>query len=150
MSNWNYKREEGDNNSNLTGKRRCVIIGAEESVSRSGNDMIVITVRPSGCKFSVKTYLVQGENFNRDATRLFDCFPEIGEGNFELLTWVGCEGAALFGEDENGYLKVKRWVYPKQAESLPPFEGEKPERQTITSLDDPENEEDDGELPFDV
>ena len=151
MSNFgNYKREEEDRNS-LVGKARCVLVKVEESVSKkSGLPMIIIHVRPSGCSFSVKTYIVNNENFNKNMTRFFDAFPEIGDGNFEFLTWIGAEGAANFGEDDNGYLKIKRWVYPEQAESLPPFEGKRPERQEVSSLDSKEDEdpEDDGELPF--
>jgi len=144
----NYKR---DDSNPLIGKARCVIVKVEESVSKkSGLPMIIVHVRPSGCKFSVKTYIVNNESFNKNMTRFFDAFPEIGDGNFDFLTWVGAEGAANFGEDENGYLKVTKWVYPEQAESLPPFEGTKPERQEITSFSDKEDEdsEDDGELPF--
>lgn len=146
----NYKRDESGKNP-LTGKMRCVIVSAEETVSKSsGLPMIVVSVRPSGCDFSVKTYIVNNDNFNKNMTQFFDAFPEIGDGNFEFLTWIGAEGAANFGEDDNGYLKIKRWVYPEQAESLPPFEGKKPERQEITSLADKEDEdpEDDGDLPF--
>lgn len=142
-----YQRESnGRDNSALIGKRRCVIVGAEETVSNAGNPMIVIKVRPSGCNFSVTTWLVKNEHFNRNATQFFDAFPEITDGDFNLLSWIGAEGAADFGEDEKGYLKVKWWVDAVKAQSLPPFEGEKPERQTITTLDDPED--DDGDLPF--
>ena len=151
MTNWNYQREEDEMSAPVTGKKRCVIVSAEESVSKtSGNPMIIIGVRPSGFNFTVKEYLVQNDRFNMNATKLFDCFPSIGEGNFNLLTWIGAEGAALFDEDERGFLRVKRWLYPKQAANLPPFEGEKPEQQEVTSLDDPEEEEDDDEMPFDI
>lgn len=147
MGNWDsYQREEREAPSNITGKLRCVIVSAEEKVSKSGNPMIEIKVRPSGCKFSVTTWLVKNEYFNRNATRFFDTFPEITDGDFNLLTWVGAEGAADFGPDDNGYLKVKGWVFPRQAESLPPFKGEKPERQTLTTLDDDSGLDD--EMPF--
>ena len=148
MSNWDdYKREERETTSQVTGKLRCVITAVEESVSKSsGNPMIIVSVRPSGCRFTVKSYIVKNEHFNRNMASFFDAFPEIGDGNFDFLTWVGVEGAAMFDTDENGYLKIKFWVYPRQAESLPPFEGDKPERQTVTSLaDDAEPEED---FPF--
>lgn len=144
-----YQRESnGRDNSALIGKRRCVIVGAEETVSNAGNPMIVIKVRPSGCNFSVTTWLVKNEHFNRNATQFFDCFKEIPDGDFNLLSWIGAEGAADFGEDEKGYLKVKWWVDAVKAQSLPPFEGEKPERQTITTLDEEEPYDDDDDLPF--
>lgn len=143
-----YRREENERPSNITGKMRCVIVGAEEKTSKAGNPMIEIKVRPSGCKFSVTTWLVKNEKFNRNATQFFDAFPEIQDGDFNLLSWIGAEGAADFGEDEKGYLKVKWWVDAVKAQSLPPFEGEKPERQTITSLTDEEPYDDDDDLPF--
>ncbi len=148
MGNWDdYQREERESSAKVTGKLRCVIVAAEESVSKSsGKPMIIVTVRPSGTNFKVKSYIVKNENFNRNMTSFFDAFPEIREGDFNFLSWVGAEGAANFGEDENGYLKVKWFMTPTQAASLPPFEGEKPEKQTITTLDDPED--DDEDLPF--
>lgn len=149
MSNWSdYQREERENNTNITGKLRCVITAVEEAVSKSsGKPMIVVSVRPSGCRFSVKNYIVKNDKFNRNMTDFFDSFPSIGEGNFDFLTWVGALGAANFGEDENGYLKVKWWITADRAASLPPFEGDIPEQQSVSTLTDMEGE-DDGELPF--
>ena len=149
MADWSdYKREEQEQESRVTGKLRCVIVGVEETESKASHlPMIIVSIRPSGCRFSVKTYIVKNEYFNSNMTRFFDAFPEIGDGNFDFLTWVGAEGAALFDLDENGYLKIKRWVYPTQAASLPPFEGEKPERQEVTRITDAEDD-DDGMLPF--
>ena len=149
MGNWDdYRREEREPEAKVTGKQRCVITAVEEAVSKSsGNPMIVITVRPSGCRFTVRTWLVKNDNFNLNATAFFDAFPEIGGGNFNFIEWVGAEGAAMFGEDENGYLKVKYWLSPERAASLPPFEGDKPERQTIGKLVDIDPD-DDEDLPF--
>ena len=143
-----YRREENERPSNITGKMRCVIVGAEEKTSKAGNPMIEIKVRPSGCKFSVTTWLVKNEKFNRNATQFFDAFPEITDGDFNLLSWIGAEGAADFGEDEKGYLKVKWWVDAVKAQSLPPFEGEKPERQSVTKLEEQEESGEDDDLPW--
>ena len=140
-----YQRDESESRSNITGKLRCVIVGAEEKVSKAGNPMIVIKVRPSGCNFSVTTWLVKNEKFNHNATQFFDCFKEITDGDFNLLSWIGAEGAAFFDLDDRGYMKVKYFIDAVKATDLPAFEGEKPERQAITTLDD---SEDDGELPF--
>ena len=150
MSSWNYQREERSSGG-TTGKQRCVIVSAEEKVSKAGKPMIEVGVRPSGCAFTVKTYLVSGEYFNRNATQLFDAFPEIGDGNFNLLEWVGCEGAAMFDLDDRGYLRCKYFIDSAKAITLPPFEGDKPERQTVTSLDNDEPGADDfdDDLPFD-
>lgn len=145
MSDWSdFQRE---NSARITGKLRCVITEVEEKVSKKGNPMFEIKVRPSGCRFTVKTWLVHGiDGWKEKATRFFDAFPEIEFGNFDCITWVGAEGAAIFDEDDNGYLNVKRWLDPVQAADLPPYEGNKPERQTVTTLAEDEGPDDD--LPF--
>ena len=149
MSAWDdYQREEREEQAKVTGKLRCVIVDVEETESKtSGLPMIVISVRPSGTVFKVKSYLVHNDKFNRNATQFFDAFPEIGDGNFNFIEWIGAEGAAEFDLDERGYMKVKWWIDAVRAESLPPFEGEKPEKMEITKLDDAESE-DDGSFPF--
>lgn len=152
MSNWSdYKREDRPQQNKVTGKLRCVITDVEEAVSKSsGKPMIVVTVRPSGTTFKVKNWIVKNEYFNRNMTEFFDTFPEIGEGNFDFITWPGSMGAANFVEDENGYLKIKRWITADRAYDLPEFEGEKPERQTVTSIGNVTDldEDFDDELPF--
>lgn len=146
MSDWNYQREESTHTPK-TGRMRCIIVGAEEAVSKtSGKPMIIVTVTPSNSTAKVKNYIVKNDYFNKNMTQFFDAFPDIQEGNFNLVEWVGAVGAADFGLDDNGYLKVKWFIGAKSAETLPPFEGEKIERQEVTSLDDVE---DDG-LPFDL
>ena len=154
MGNWDsYVREETERESALTGKHRVVITEAGEAITgpnskHPGTPMIVVKVRPSGRRFSVTHRIVQGDYFNRNMTQFFDAFPEIVCGNFNFIEWVGCEGAAMFAEDDRGYTQVKYFIDSVAAADLPPFEGDKPERQIITSLDDPE--EDDGDLPFEV
>ena len=148
MNVWeDYSREEREESAKVTGRLRCVITDVEETESKtSGLPMIVITVRPSGTVFKVKSYLVHNDKFNRNATQFFDAFPEIGDGNRNYIEWIGCEGAANFVEDDNGYLEVKSLVFPREAESLPPFEGDKPQRVTVTKIDDPEDS--DEEMPW--
>lgn len=144
---FNYKRDESEPSAKITGRQRCVITGAEEGISKSGNEMIVVKVRPSGCRFDVKYWLVNNEYFNRNATQFFDSFPEIEEGNFNLIEWIGCEGAAMFGLDENDFLELKYFISADRAKNLPPFEGDKPEKQTVTKLEDDESGDPD-DLPF--
>lgn len=146
---WNYSREEDRRNTATPGKVRCVIVAAEQAVSKtSGKNMIVLTTQPSGSNAKVKDWLVEGPYFNRRVTKVFDAFPEIGEGNFNLVEWVGCEGAANYQPDDSGYLKVKWYMTPSEAKDLPPFEGEKPERQTVTKLDATEDDDELPDLPF--
>ena len=151
MSVWDdFQREDREGGSKVTGRLRCVIVDVEETTSKSsGLPMIVITVRPSGANFKIKNYLVKNDHFNRNATDFFDCFSEIGEGNFNFIEWIGAMGAANFVEDDNGYLKVKYWISAEKAENLPPFEGERPERQVVTTIPSVEEEtEDDSDLPW--
>lgn len=151
MSNWDtYKREEQERESAVIGKNRVVIVEANEAVTgpnskNPGTPMIVIKVRPSGRRFTVTHRIVKNDWFNRNMTQFFDAFPEIDDGDFNFLSWVGAEGAAFFKEDSNGYTQIGYFIPPSRAKDLPPFEGEKPERQQITKLDD---SEDDGDLPF--
>ena len=150
MGNWDsYAREEKERESSVIGKCRVVITDAEEAVTgpnskNPGTPMIVVKVRPSGRRFTVTYRIVKNDWFNRNMTQFFDAFPEIMDGDFNFLSWVGAEGAAMFKEDDRGYTQVAYFIDPVRAADLPPFDGDKPTRQTITKLD----EEDDGELPF--
>ena len=149
MSAWDdYQREEREESAKVTGRLRCVIVDVEETESKtSGLPMIIVSVRPSGTVFKVKSYIVKNEHFNRNMTQFFDAFSEIPDGCFDFLTWIGCEGAAMFDTDDRGYLKVRFWIDAVRAENLPPFEGEKPERQTITKLEESADDMPD-DLPF--
>ena len=101
MSNWSdFKREENERESAVTGKHRVVITEGTEGVTgpnskNPGTPQIIIKVRPSGRHFSVTYRMVKNEDFNRNATQFFDAFPEIGDGNFNFVEWVGAEGAAM-------------------------------------------------------
>lgn len=139
-----YRREE---RSRLTpGDYRVAITEVEETVSRNGNPMLVVTVQPNGSEIHIKHYLVKNEYFNRNLTDLLDSFG-LGE-NFDTLTWVGAVGAAKLVEDENGYLKVRYFLSPERAEKLPPWQGKEPERQEVSSLGDGFEELDEDDLPF--
>lgn len=152
MNNWSdFHREETERESAVTGKHRVVITEVTEGVTGAnskvpGTPVIILKVRPSGRRFSVTYRLVKNEYFNRNATQLFDAFPEIPFGDFNFLSWVGAEGAAMFKQDDRGYTQVSYFLSPERAADLPPFEGDKPERQSITNLED--ETEDDPDLPF--
>lgn len=146
MIDWEYEREEEQR---LTaGDYRVEIVSAEEKTSKNGNPMIDIGIRPNNSGVTLHYYLVKNQYFNRNATRFFDAFPQIKPGSFELLTWVGCTGAARIEEDGD-FMRVKYFIYPSQADSLPAWVGKKPEPQTVTSLDDDELLlDDDEDMPF--
>jgi len=151
MSNWGFQREETERESAVTGKHRVVITEVTEGVTgqmskNPGTPMIIIKLRPSGRHFSVTHRIVKNDYFNRNMTQFFDAFPDIECGDFNFLSWVGCEGAAMFKQDDRGYTQVQYFLSPERAADLPPFEGDKPERQAVTILVDDESEPDD--LPF--
>ena len=52
----------------------------------------------------------------------------------------------MFKEDAQGYTQNSYFLDPVRAADLPAFEGEKPEKQSITTLDDDTDLE--SELPF--
>lgn len=138
----NYKRTEST--SLEPGDYRVVIIDTEEKLSQAGNKMLVITLKPSGSNIKLKYYLVDGEWFDRNLTSIYDSF-DIPEGNMEFVSWIGAMGAAKLVRDDNDYLKVKYFIKKNNAESLPPFEGDKPERQQVTKFEEVGSEDD---LPF--
>lgn len=129
------------------GDYRVVIVEAEATTSKSsGLPMIVVTVQPSGSDMHIKNYLVKNKHFNKNATALFDSFG-IERGNFLLASWIGAMGAARLVEDEDGYMRVKWFLNQRKQEKLPPWEGEKPERQEVNS-DFSELSQGSDDLPF--
>lgn len=143
MSNWDsYRREERPRLA--PGDYRVEIVSVEEKESKAGNPMLVIGIQPNGSKIIIYHYIVKNEWFNRNMTDFFDSF-NIDDGDFTLPTWIGAVGAARLKEDDKGYLKVQYFISEDRAEKLPPWEGEMPERQELTKLDEIE---DDGELPW--
>lgn len=132
MSTWDdWSREEAPRLE--PGDYRVEITAVEETESKAGNPMIVVTVRPNGSNINIKHYIVKNQYFNRNMTDFFDSF-NIDEGDFNFPTWVGAVGAAKLIEDENGYLKVRWFISESKAERLPPWQGQMPERQTITTI----------------
>jgi len=141
--NFNYTREES--NRLTPGNYRVEIVDVEEAQTRlSGRDMLVVTLKPNGSNIKIQHYIVQNEYWNRNMTQFFDSF-NIDEGDFNLPTWIGAVGAARLKENENGYLKVAWFIDKKRAEKLPAWQGEMPERQTVTEF---KEIKDDDDLPF--
>ena len=136
---WGYQRETAE----VKGKRRCVIVDVEEAVSKSsGLPMIVVTVKPSGYNAKLKSYIVKNDKFNKNMTDFFDAVDGVDDGDFNFLSWIGCEIGADIGLDDNGFWKVKWWLSRSKLANLPPFEGDKPPKQEITTIEDPESEDD--------
>lgn len=133
MGNWDgYKREEAKSRLQ-PGAYRVEIVSAEEKVSKSGKPMIVVGVKPNGSGLVIRDFFVSGEYFNSKASRFFDAFPQIGDGNFNFVEWVGCVGACQL-KQEGEYLAVHYYLTPQQAEKLPAWVGEMPEQQKVSSI----------------
>ena len=147
MGSWDYVPEEKVRVT--AGDHRLEVVSAEEKISSKGNPMIAIVVRPNGADIKITHYIVKNQYFNRNMTDFFDSFG-IERGNFVFTSWVGAIGAGRLREDDNGYLKIQYLLDPKRAEKLPPWQGDIPERQTVTSLDDMEvvDSDDLDDLPF--
>lgn len=141
MSSWDdYKREEVTRPE--AGDYRVEIVNAEAAISKtSQKPMIVVTVKPNGSNIKIKHYIVKNDWFNRNMTELFDSF-NIDEGDFELAGWIGAVGAARLKEDENGYLKIARFISRDRADKLPEWAGEVPKRQTVTEFKEVGTEDD--------
>ena len=143
MSAWDdYKRVEQDKPERQPlGKTRCVIVDVEETVSKSsGNPMIVVTCKPSGHNAKLKYYIVKNDKFNKNMTDFFDAVDGVEDGDFNFLSWIGCEIGADIGLDDDGFWKIKWWLDRRWLGKLPPFEGEKPQKMTVTKLDDPDTD----------
>lgn len=142
MSNWDYHREERPKLEE--GNYRVSVVNVEETISKSsGNPMLVIQIQPNESKIKINHYIVKNDYFNRNMTEFFDSF-DVPEGNFNFLEWIGAVGAARLEYDENDYLKVRWFINKTKAEQLPPWKGEKPERNTVSTVDDFKEVEDNG------
>ena len=144
MSNWNNYVHE-TMSTLQPGDYRVEIVSAEEKTSKSGKPMIVVGIKPNGSGITINEYFVQGDFFNRKMSGFFDAFPQINDGDFNFIGWVGCVGAARLKQDGD-YLRVHFFLSPKQAEKLPEWQGAMPERQTVTSFEEVTDDGDD--LPF--
>ena len=139
-----FKREE--RKTITPGDYRVQVVEAEETVSKSsGKNMLVITVQPNGSDIKIKQYIVDNQYFNQNMTQFFDSF-NVPFGDFDLPTWKGAIGAAKLVLDENEFLRVKYFIHRDKQGSLPQWEGQLPERQSVTTLGAPVE---DDELPFD-
>ena len=121
------------------GDYRAHICAVEETVSKSsGNPMLVVTVAPDGLRnfngeqITIKVYLVKNERYNQNVTRLLDCFGIPDERMTVFESWKGFSGGVRLGEDERGFLKVKRYLPREQFDKLPPWSGEEPRPQEIS------------------
>ena len=150
----NYTYQKPQFEENKPGDYRCVIMSAEVGTSKSGNRMLVISVRPSGTRATVKSYIVDNEYFDSNFSSFLDAFPILKENHDpnNCFTWRGAMGAVKLTVNDRGYFEAKRFISADKAEKLPEFEWkakddepqQMPAYEGMTELDD----DDDGEIPF--
>ena len=133
MADWNYKRD--DTQYAREGNYWATITEAEEKKSKSGNDMLVVTYSIDGTATTIKDFFVQGEYFNRRITKFFDAFKNIADGDFSYIKWIGKKGAVNLGKDDNGYLKIKRYIASDSVE-LKDMSAPEPEAESLVIDDD--------------
>lgn len=148
---WNYQRIENTYDEIPVGKHRVRIAGAEKAISKSGNDMLVLTLDVSGYNSRLWHYVVfmpdRPEITNRKLTEIFDSFG-IADGDFNLANWKGKVGACVTKQDEYG-TKVNYFINRKKQGELPPWKepSESTSGRAAASTMTPV-EADDDELPF--
>ena len=142
-----FKVEETERKTKIEpGDYRCVITSVEETTSKSsGKPMLVVSVRISDSNIVIKNYIVKNDYFNQNVTKILKAFG-IELENRQPLSWVGHLGACHIDYEENStFFKIKWWLDPEETTSLPPFVGDIPAIQTVTTIP---SEEDESELPF--
>ena len=140
---------------NKPGDYRCVRLSAEVGHSKAGNRMMIISIRPSGTKATVKNYIVDNDYFDSNFSQFLDAFPVLKDNSHpdNCFSWRGAMGAVKLTVNENGYFEIKRFISADKAEKLPEFvwkakddePQQMPEYQGITEIG---SDDDDGEIPF--
>lgn len=111
------------------GDHRVRIADAEETTSKSGNDMIKMTLDVSGVSSKLFYYLVfMPDNTtmtNTNLKRLWDSFG-IEPGNLNCASWIGKVGAARVKHEEyNGdqQARISYFIARSKQEALPAWQG---------------------------
>ena len=152
MINWTYNPEDYGKIKPITpGQYRVRIESAEEQVSKTGRDMIKLTLKVSGQNQLVYHYFVflpdNPEMKNDKLGRIFDSFG-IEPGNLNVLDWKGKVGAAEISNevDNQGNIqsRVKFFIKRKNQATLPAWQ-ENPVRQGVVN---PEMVNPDDDCPF--
>lgn len=140
---------------NKPGDYRCVILSAEVGKSKAGNRMMIISIRPSGTKATVKNYIVDNDYFDSNFSQFLDAFPALKDNSHpdNCFSWRGAMGAVKLTVNDRGYFEIKRFIPADKADKLPDFvwmardeePPQMPEYQGITEMD---SDDDDGEIPF--
>lgn len=136
MINWIFNPEDyGRIRPIKPGTYRVRIDDAEEQVSKSGKDMIKMTIKVSGFSQKIFHYFVflpdNPEMTNNRLGRIFDSF-NIEPGNLNVLDWKSKVGAAEISNetDNQGNLqsRIKFFLKRNEQDRLPAWQ-EHPARQ---------------------
>ena len=145
---WKFERVEQKFEALPVGKYRLRIKEAEKAISKSGNDMLIVTFEVSGSNQTLMHYIPfledKPEVTNRMLTTFFDSFGI--EGDFNLANWKGkCGGCQTKMEDYDGNerARISYFLSKKQQESLPVWKDGQAKKTVVTPVT-----EDDGDLPF--
>jgi hypothetical protein len=128
MINWNFNTADYEETSFKpipAGDHRVRIANVEEQVSKSGNQMIKLTLEVSGHNSTIWHYIVfmpdNAKLTNQKLGELWNSFG-IPQGNFNLSTWTGKVGAAkIKHEDYDGHPqpKIAYFINKDRQEKLP-------------------------------
>ena len=124
---WNYQREESTGFKPIPeGNHRIRIASAEKAQSKTGKDMLRLKFDVSGHSGYLFHNIVflpdRPEITNGNLTRFFDSFKDIGDGNFNLQSWVGKVGAAtVIHEEYNGdtQARIKYFIHKDKQADMP-------------------------------
>ena len=128
---WNFKRESTGFSTRINeGSHRIRIKAADKTVSKSGNDMLVLQFDVSGHNEVIYHYIVflqdHPEITNRNLTQFFDAFEAFKDLNdneiMDMSRWIGKVGACVVKHEEyNGTInaKVDRFIPWQKQEGLP-------------------------------
>jgi hypothetical protein len=126
--NWNFNTEDYEEQSFKpipAGDHRVRIANVEEQTSRSGNQMLKLTLEVSGYNSTIWHYIVfmpdNAKITNQKLGELWNSFG-IPQGNFEISTWFGKVGAAkIKHEDYEGQPqpKIAYFINKERQERLP-------------------------------
>lgn len=160
FSNFNYEEEEEERvfKPLPVGDYRIRIAEAEKMQSSTGKDMLRLVFEVSNSKAKIFHYIVDGDYFNANISRLFDSFPQIKKGDFNLAGWIGKIGACHTKQEKyNGNInaKVHYFISANKQEHLPAWiepenaTGEiKPQERNSDFVNIAEGSIEEMELPF--
>ena len=128
MINWNFNTADYEETSFKpvpAGDHRVRIADVQEQTSKSGNQMLKLTLEVSGYNSTIWHYIVfmpdNAKITNQKLGELWNSFG-ISQGNFDTATWLGKVGAAkIKHEDYEGQPqpKIAYFINKDRQEKLP-------------------------------